>query len=256
MAKMARLIDLYRYPVKGLSPEHLTRAQLEKGQTLPFDRAYAIENGSGKFDPSAPKYLPKVNFLMLMRHEKLARLKTVFDDQTHELSIELGGQIVAKGALNSTKGRQYIEEFISQYMSDCLRGAPKIYSAPHHSFSDVSAKCLHIINLNSLRELEKSMGQSINPLRFRANLIIDGPPAFCELDWIGRTIQSKEIALKVFKRTVRCAATNVDPANGKRDTRLPELLQNMLGHTNFGIYAMVKKGGILTTGEDIRIGDR
>ncbi len=256
MPETAKLIDLYRYPVKGLSPERLVKVQLEKGLPLPFDRAYAIENGSGKFDPSAPKYLPKVNFLMLMRHEKLARLKTLFNDQTHELSIKLDGQIVAKGALNSPKGRQDIEQFMSEYMADELRGAPKIYSAPNHSFSDVSAKCVHIINLNSLRELEKKVGQPINPLRFRANLIIDGPPAFCELDWVGRTIQGKEITLKVFKRTMRCPATNVDPSNGKRDTRLPELLQDMLGHTDFGIYAMVEKGGVLTTDEHMRLTDR
>ncbi|MEE8099166.1 MAG: MOSC N-terminal beta barrel domain-containing protein, partial [Hyphomicrobium sp.] len=41
---------VYRYPVKGLSPEPLERVELKAGETVPFDRAYAIENGPGRFD--------------------------------------------------------------------------------------------------------------------------------------------------------------------------------------------------------------
>ena len=66
---------LYRYPVKGLTPEQLENVQLTPGETLPFDRAYAIENGPGRFDPDAPRHLPKINFLMLMRDERLATLR-------------------------------------------------------------------------------------------------------------------------------------------------------------------------------------
>jgi uncharacterized protein len=73
---MARIDALYRYPVKGLSPERLSRARLPPGQTVPGDRLYAIENGPSGFDPAAPKYLPKTEFLMLMRNERLATLDT------------------------------------------------------------------------------------------------------------------------------------------------------------------------------------
>jgi uncharacterized protein YcbX len=34
---------IYRYPVKGLSPEPLERATLAVHETLPADRLYAIE---------------------------------------------------------------------------------------------------------------------------------------------------------------------------------------------------------------------
>jgi len=39
---MARLESIYRYPVKGLSPESLPVVRLEAGRTLPADRKYAI----------------------------------------------------------------------------------------------------------------------------------------------------------------------------------------------------------------------
>ena len=47
-AAMARLESIYRYPVKGLSPEKLVGVRLEPGQTLPADRKYAIENGPSR----------------------------------------------------------------------------------------------------------------------------------------------------------------------------------------------------------------
>src|ERR1700741_1357575 len=64
-----RVTSIYRYPVKGLSPEPMQKVGLEPGRTLPFDRAYAIENGPGRFDPEHPVHLPKITFLMLMRDE-------------------------------------------------------------------------------------------------------------------------------------------------------------------------------------------
>ncbi|MGC2134294.1 MAG: MOSC N-terminal beta barrel domain-containing protein, partial [Xanthobacteraceae bacterium] len=42
---MANIQSIYRYPVKGLTPEPLARAALAPGQTIPGDRLYAIENG-------------------------------------------------------------------------------------------------------------------------------------------------------------------------------------------------------------------
>jgi uncharacterized protein YcbX len=50
----AQIASIYRYPVKGLSPEPLPRVALGVGQTLPADRRYAIENGPSGFDAAAP----------------------------------------------------------------------------------------------------------------------------------------------------------------------------------------------------------
>ena len=80
---LAKIASLYRYPIKGLSPEPLSKVALEVGQTFPADRRYAIENGPSGFDPKAPAFLPKAYFLMLMRNERLASLQTQYDDRTH-----------------------------------------------------------------------------------------------------------------------------------------------------------------------------
>ena len=239
---------LYRYPVKGLTPEPLETIALTPGETVPFDRAWAIENGPGRFDPSAPKHLPKINFLMLMRNERLATLECRFDEASKTLTILRAGKHVVQGDLTSKIGRTLIEQFFAAYMKDGLRGPPRIVEAPGHSFSDVAVKCLHIVNLASIRELERETGRAINPLRFRPNLVIEGAAPWAEFGWMGREISAGAVRLSVLKRTERCAATNVDPATGARDMDIPAVLARRWGHTDFGVYAKVVAGGAIERG--------
>lgn len=242
---------LYRYPVKGLSPEPLERMPLRAGETAPFDRAYAIENGPGRFDPENPQHLPKINFLMLMRNERLATLATSFDDATQTLTIRRSGKQVARGGLTTPIGRKMIEQFLAAYMQDELRGAPRIVSAQGHSFSDVAAKCLHVVNLATIRELERVVGQPVNPLRFRPNVVIDGVDPWVEFDWIGKDFAAGGTRLQVFKRTERCAATNVDPETGRRDMAIPAVLLRTWGHSDLGVYARVMEDGVLALGDTL-----
>src|SRR5215471_3085414 len=102
---VAAIHAIYRYPVKGLSPQALERTQLSQGQTIPADRLYAIENGPTGFDPAAPAYFPKQRFLMLMRNERLAALRTEFDEATHTLTVHWQGAEAARGDLRTPQGR-------------------------------------------------------------------------------------------------------------------------------------------------------
>src|SRR5260370_41411151 len=111
----ATIQSIYRYPVKGLSPQPLPRVALEPGQTPPADRLYAIETGPSGFAPAAPAYFPKQRFLMLMRNERLAALRTDFDDRTHMLSVRADGELAAQGDLRTGEGRAAVERFFAAY---------------------------------------------------------------------------------------------------------------------------------------------
>lgn len=250
-AESARIVGLYRYPVKGLSPEAMASVDLAAGGTMPADRRFAIENGPGRFDPAAPKHLPKIVFLMLMRNERLATLQTRYDDATETLTIERDGRKVAGGQLTSKLGRQLLEQFFAAYMKDDLRGPPRIVEALGHSFSDVAAKCLHIVNLATLRELERVAGRTIDPLRFRPNVIVDGIPAWSEFKWLDKEIGLGPVRTRVWARTRRCEATNVDPTTAARDMGLPALLERTWGHGDFGVYANIVNGGRLSVGDTL-----
>ncbi len=257
MPNQALIEAIYRYPVKGLSPQRLARVTLAPGATLPADRLYAIENGPSGFDPAAPAYFPKQRFLMLMRNERLAALRTDYDEASHTLTIHWEGREAVRGDLRTKEGRLAIEAFFRRFMPSELRGPPKILFGESHSFSDVAKKVVSIINLASVAEVESAAGAPINPLRFRGNLYVAGWPAWHEFDLIGRELMIGQARLKPVKRIQRCAATEVDPDTGIRDVPVPRTLMDNFGHADCGIYAEVIAGGEIATGDEIHeIGNR
>jgi hypothetical protein len=241
--------SIYRYPIKGLSPEALPEAGLTVGGTLRADRLYAIENGPTGFDPVNPAYFPKQRFLMLMRNERLAALKTDYDEASHTLSIRHDGREAARGDLRTAEGRAAVEAFMASFCADELRGPAKVLYGDGHSFSDVAKKVVSIINLASVAVLETAIGQPVDPLRFRANLYVEGWPAWHEFDLMGQELAAGGARLKVVKRIVRCAATNVDPQTGIRDREIPQTLMRTFDHMDCGVYAEVIAAG------DVKIGD-
>jgi uncharacterized protein YcbX len=254
--QQSSIAAIYRYPVKGLSPQKLDRVRLEPGLTLPADRLYAIENGPSGFDPAAPAYFPKQRFLMLMRNEGLAALRTDYDETTQHLTIGHEGRQAVRADLRTREGRLAVEAFIRRFMPKELNGPPKVLSGENaaggpHSFSDVSKKVVSIINLASVAALETAAGAAINPLRFRGNLHVEGWPAWHEFERLGGEIAIGSARLKVVKRIVRCAATNVDPDTGIRDLTIPATLLKTYGHADCGVYAEVVTGGDIATGDRI-----
>jgi uncharacterized protein YcbX len=256
-AAQPRLKKIYRYPVKGLSAEGLQRTALAAGQTVAADRLYAIENGPSGFDRAAPAYIPKNRFLMLMRNERLARLDTHFDDETHMLTVREGDHEAARGDLRTPDGRHAIEAFFAGFCADELRGPPRVLHAPGHSFSDVAKKVVSIVNLASVADIEPRAGAAVDPLRFRANLYVEGWPAWREFELLGQTLSvGAQARLKVVKRITRCAATDVEPGTGIRDLTIPATLMRNFNHADCGIYAEVIAGGPIASGDRIEISGR
>ncbi|MEE1610591.1 MOSC domain-containing protein [Microvirga sp. CF3016] len=246
-----RIASLQRYPVKGLSPETLTQVVLTKGDYFPGDRLFAIENGPAGFDPGSPQHQPKIKFLMLMRNESLARLKTRYLDSITTLFIEEGGREVARGDLSTREGRLAIEAFFRRFMPRELRGPPKMLAAPEgFRFTDSRRGFVSLINLASVRELENVVGAPVDPLRFRGNIHVEGLNPWAEFDLVGQVLTTASgLRLRVTKRIERCAATNVDPTTGLRDLEIPKSLMKAYGHFDCGIYAEVLSDGMLGTGD-------
>src|SRR5262249_36893207 len=159
-----------------------------------------------------------------------------------------GGREAARGDLRTAQGRQAIEAFFTRFCADELRGPPKVLHGAGHSFSDVAKKVVSIINLASVAAGRALQGVAGHPLRFRANLYVEGWTPWSELELLGREIAIGDARLKVVKRIVRCAATNVEPGTGIRDLAIPESLLRALGHMDCGIYAEVIAGGAIAAG--------
>lgn len=251
--EMGTVTALLRYPVKGLSAESLGRVGLAAGEGMPLDRAFALALGSTRFDAARPEFLPKTNFLMLMRDEKLALLATRFDPETAVLEISRGGRTVARGRVDQSAGRAVIEQFFAAYVGAVARGTPKLVQAPGHAFTDVPEKTLTLINLASLAALSRVVGQPLDPLRFRANVLVDGLLPWAEKAWTGQTLAIGGSRFRVRGPIDRCAATNVDPATGKRDLNLPKTLSSAFGGNFFGVYLDVLSPGEVAVGDPVML---
>jgi uncharacterized protein YcbX len=248
---MPRVARIYRYPVKGLSAERLEQVELTARETLPFDRAYAIENGPSGFDRSTPRHLQKTAFLMLMRNERLAELKTEFDDATQTLTVRQGGNVAAEGRLDTADGRRMIEVFFDRFSAGDLRGPARVLSAPGHSFADAARKVVSLINLATVDAIAETVGARVDPLRFRGNLYVDGLPAWEEFSWVARRLAAGAAEFAVIARIDRCAAINVDPETGIRDLAIPRSLLEAYGHADCGVYLEITTGGVLSAGDPI-----
>ncbi|MGU3538667.1 MOSC domain-containing protein [Methylobacterium sp. A54F] len=246
---------LYRYPVKGLSPERVQAAELELSGYFPGDRLYAIENGPSGFNPVAPRHQPKTKYLMLMRDEALAQLRTRYDDATATLTVETGEGPALVANLADPEGRAALEALMRSRLAGSLRGEPRVLAAPpQYRFTDSAIGFVSLINLASVRAIEDYLGAPVDPLRFRANLLVEGLEAWAELDMGGRTLEAPSgLRLRLTQRTQRCAATNVDPASGLRDLEIPWTLDRNLGHRDCGIYAEVVVGGSLRAGDALTL---
>ena len=252
-----QIASLHRYPVKGLSPERVDAFALKRGAYVPGDRLYAIENGPSGFDAADPKHQPKIKFLMLMRNARLATLRTRYLDDEATLVITDGGHEKVRADLSSADGRDAIRSFFEGFMPAELRGAPKVLTAPDgFRFTDSRSGFVSLLNLASVADLERRVGAPVDPLRFRANLAIDGLTAWDEFDWVGRRVRiGAEAVLKVTKRIVRCAATEVDPVTGIRDMDVVRTLQRSYDHADCGIYAEVVSPGTVRPGDPIVVLD-
>jgi uncharacterized protein YcbX len=133
-------------------------------------------------------------------------------------------------------------------------------------------RTLHIVNLNTIRALSKKIGVELNPYRFRPNIVIDGPPAWSEFDWVGKNLVVMDnsdggdgsggkptgMKLVVIQKTVRCEATRVDPTDPADP--YPEIVKLLVQHfpehgPYLGVYAVVDQPGSLALGQEFQVDD-
>jgi len=277
--------SLDRYAVKGLERDELSHVDLTSGSAFPYDRAYALifernpGPDAGLYDPLAPSWLHKSNFLCAFTsNELMGSFDTAFDDSTQTLTVSRrGGATLLCECLEEADGRARVEAFFSDACGRAVRvvsgggeGGDDCGAGRNHQFGntasgvrvgDGSTRTIHLINANTVAAFATAIGQSVHPDRFRANIVLSGGlPAWEEFSWVGRDIQVGTATLRVIKRTVRCAGINVDArhASGREDLDVPALLARHFPEHGpfFGVYAQVVGGGSISVGDNVTLHER
>jgi GntR family transcriptional regulator/MocR family aminotransferase len=247
-APMPVVTGLYRYPIKGLSPQPIAAIRVEAGKPFPFDRVFALARPGKAVNAEEPKWAKKGLFVMLMLDEGLASVRTHLDDKTLLLTVLDGNRPVLSADLADAAARARVEAFFHR-LAPTLPAAPTLVRARDGHFMDKPDNVVSLINLATVRSLEEQWGFAIDPLRFRANIYIDGAAPWEEFDWVGGDVRLGEAVFWVDRRNGRCGATNVDPATGRRDRDIPGSLRKAYGHKDLGVYLVAR------TDADLAVGD-
>jgi uncharacterized protein YcbX len=254
---LGRIAALHRYPIKGFSPERLPAAVPEPGRFFPGDRLLAVENGPSGFDPGAPSFIPKTAFTVLAAIPEVARIRTAYDPETRTLGAEAPGQPAMRADLSKPAGRRAFVDWLAVTLGEAAQGPLKLIEGPPHRFTDHIKGHVSLLNLESVRSLGRAMGAELDPLRFRANLHVEGWPAFAEEGLRpGDRLKLGAAELELFKPIARCAAVEVDPQAGVRDLPVVAGLFNHRGHVHCGLYLQVLEGGRLAEGDSALMIDR
>ena len=247
---MVAVSKIYRYPIKGLSAQPLSNVVLEVDKPFPHDRIFALVRPGAPIDRNDPKWAKKGLFVMLMLEENLARVNTALDLDSFLLTVKQGNQQVISAQLTDEEQRGKVENFFWQLVPT-LRGPPALVRSAGGHFMDKPDNVISLINLATVRALEAQWGVEIDPLRFRANIYIDGARPWEEFDWVGSEIRIGDAVFAVDRKNGRCGATNVNPATGRRDLDIPGSLRAAFGHKNLGVYLVVRDGGEIAVGDSV-----
>ena len=223
---------------------------MKTGGALPWDRAFALAQGDSDFDPAQPVWHPKTDYMCLMRNARIAALRAAFDPKSGVLSVAAPDGAAASERVLTAEGRARMGTFLTAYLGEEARGAPRFHHVPGTVFGDQKLPVVSLINLASLADYEAKLGAKRDPMRFRANIYYTGP-AWSEFDWIGREIMLGGARLRITKRTVRCLATEVNPATAERDAHPVAELKALYGHADLGVHAEVIDGGRIALGNAV-----
>ena len=249
-----RLDALYRHPVKSLGEEALDQATLAPGHAMPWDRKWAIAHG-GAWDPANPGWMGgSAKMVSTTYVPRLAQMQVRFEETTE--SVHLSHPDL--GALSVQPSDPLHHPVLTRWIEPLLEGTGRegpfhVCEAPGVAFTDFEETHISIATGNSLRALEQHIGQSLEHIRFRMNLWLEGPAPWSELDWVGQEIEIGEARIKIIGRDQRCNTTNANPATGQRDTQIPAFLRRQFGHMDFGVYAQITQGGTIRKGDAARL---
>ena len=251
-----RILELWRFPIKGFGGSQVKTATLAADGYFPHDRYFAISTGGQKIATARTgAWFPKAHFLQLMSHKALAEYNCRYLTDGAKPVLELfhhGRRCISINPDSYDERRQF-EDFIFSNFGNHLRGQPRLMQMKDQAYSDQSTAFISIASRASLDTFANATGTAPSNRRFRINIITDAENAFAEADMIGQTFYCGKALMVAQKPVGRCAAINVDPKTALRsDNDFVGLMREKFGHSNLGVFAKVIKGGEVKVGDELR----
>ncbi len=265
---MAHVAALYRYPVKGLTPEPLETLVVQDDGRVAGDRvlAFRFADATRPEEIDGLDYWPKTRGLALMDFPSLARLRLAYDHENRRLLIADGEQVVAEAGLGAADRRD-----IADRVTDWMLGTPdgRLLGRPGRlplellgvgvtsRFQDRPRGYVSMHGRASIEAVGDVVPSApIDDPRFRSNVVIDGVPAWEELAWAagGAQLRIGEVRFTISGTIGRCLAVSANPDTGARDAKLLKVLVDEFDQDKptLGVLLLpAVRGGTIRVGDPV-----
>ncbi|SDQ64179.1 MOSC domain-containing protein [Microbacterium sp. cf332] len=255
---------LYRYPVKGFTPESRDELVVQADGRIAGDRvlAFRFADAVEPEDADGLESWPKSRGLALMDFPALARIELAFDADAQLLRLSVDGDVLAETGLDDT-GRRELEDAVTAFVqaSPDARRLEKDGALPLRlvgdgvtaRFQDRARGYVSLHGAASVDDVDAAVPVPVDSRRFRSNIVVDGVPPWDELGWSGR-IRIGATAFEVQRPIGRCAAIMANPDTGERDARLLRVLTSEFDQVEptLGILLLpADGGGVVRVGDEV-----
>jgi uncharacterized protein YcbX len=242
-----QLTRICRHPIKAHGREDIASVLLSAGACLPNDRRWAVAHEAAKLSPG---WNPCNNFHRGAKAPALMAITAKLDGDAVTLRHPDRPDLTFKPDLADD-----LALFLNWIapLSPADRAQPARIVSADCGMTDSDFPSISILCNASLDALAGKIGQPVSADRFRGNLWLDGSTPFAEFDWIGRDIQIGAAILTIKERITRCRATMVNPTTGLLDVDTLGTLSAAYGHKDFGVYAIVKQGGMIAVSDKAKL---
>ena len=245
---MAKLVEIWRHPIKSHGREYLERVCLTAGNTLPWDRAWAVTHE--KSDADGTKWVPCQNFSRGSKAPLLAAISTVWDEANHKMTLKHPDLPTFDFDPDNVEDQKRFIEWESSLIPDDRAQSNRLVSATERGMTDTDYASISIGNLSSHRTIEQKFGRNLSHNRWRCNLWIEGLTPWEEFGWIGKEISIGSVTFEICERVQRCMATTSNPETGRRDADILGILDTW-GHRDFTVYAIPQNDGIISVQDTV-----
>jgi len=235
------LVGITCYPIKGFAGEELVDADLSENKGLRHDRRWAIRNGSVS-DNQKKEWEPCGAFIRMTQHEELPTYGVENDNGQYYLIHPSGEKIKVE------ENKNHQQQLAKWFKHDDMALS---HSNDKTGYWDHKDACLSIINLSSVKAMSAVAGVTVDPQRFRGNLLIDTGTPWSEFSFIGSRLVIGDSELEILRPIDRCKATSVNSETGMSDINIPHFLSSQYGHFFCGVYGRVVKSGRISCNDKL-----
>ena len=241
------LAQIWRHPIKSHGRESISEAKLTEGQTLPWDRVWAVAHEASKADGS--DWVSCQNFSRGAKAPELAAITASLDESTGILTLRHPDK--PDLTFNPDEDGQALIDWAGPLIPEARAKSARVIRGPR-GFTDSDFPSITLCNLASHRAVEQRIGHELSIHRWRGNLWVDGLAPWEEFDWIDREVQIGEAVLVPKERTGRCLATHNNPETGQRDADILSALDSW-EHRDFSVCAEVVRSGSIRVGDSVSL---